>query len=331
MDKLIEQISSDLKIPPYSGESYDEYCQRVIYSALGIWCLNYANRVVENQTGISKNALTRKVASLIESYLKIFPSAQNYFIDNNSVGLHIRQVYEELGYLITNDQRLVISPFGRGVKLDNGHYLYYGLQNNFEYMSGLAIVTSRAKYTDSITNVLVRDEINPIAYVKANYDPVLFNKWDAIVDDLLFFDPLCSGNISNSWKNEPTTELSIAKNERLKVFYRVICRDGKILYYVNEKSIGDKESIFGYDYRRLYYSLKYFYGNPFSIKIEELDDKYNMIKAYGRFPNRERYYLSLIGWALKAFDNQDAYIVRKDFYHTIKAAMLKIGITANEE
>ena len=123
-----------------------------------------------------------------------------------------------------------IAPFGRGLKLDNGRYLYYGLQNNFEYMSCLAIVTSSARYEDSITNVLIRDEINPIAYVKSNFDPVLFSNWNSVVDGLVFFDPLHSGNISSSWKNEPTTELSIAKNEQLNVFYRVICKNGKILY-----------------------------------------------------------------------------------------------------
>ena len=287
--------------------------------------------MVENQTGISKNALTRKITTLLDSYLNIFPNTQNYFKNSNSVGLQIRQVYEELGYLILEDQRLKISPFGRGLKLNNEHYLYYGLQNSFEYMSGLAIVTSRVKYVDSITNVLVRDEINPIAFVKANYDPVFFDKWDSVVDGLLFFDPLHSGNISSSWKNEPTTELSIAKNEQLNVFYRVICKNGKILYYISEKVVSDKESIFGYDYRRLYYSLKYFYGNPFSIKIDEVDDHYIKIKSYGRLPNRERYFLSLIGWALNDFDNRDVYIVRKDFYHVIKEAMLKIGIITNED
>ena len=331
MDKLIEQISCDLKIPTYSGESYDAFCQRIIYSALGIWCLNYTNRMVENQTGISKNALTRKISTLLDSYLNIFPNTQNYFKSNNFVGLHIRQVYEELGYLILDDQMLKTAPFGRGLKLDNERYLYYGLQNNFEYMSGLALVTSRAKYVESITNVLVRDEINPIAYVKANYDPVFFDKCDSVVDGLLFFDPLRSGNISSSWIDEPTTELTIAKNEQLNVFYRVICKEGKILYYLTEKVSSDKESIFGYDYRRLYYSLKYFYGNPFSIKIDEVDENYIKIKSYGRFPNREQYFLSLIGWALNDLDNQDAYIVRKDFYHVIKEAMLQIGIITNED
>lgn len=331
MDKLIEQISRDLKIPLYSDEGYDSFCQRILYSSLGIWCLSYANRMIENQTGISKNALTRKVTSLIDSYLKIFPNSQSYFKSDNSSGLQIRQIYEELGYLILEDQRLKIAPFGRGLKLDNERYLYYGLQKDFEYMSGLAIVTSRVKYVDSITNVLVRDEINPIAYVKSNYDPVLFNKWDAVVDELLFFDPLHSGNISSSWKSEPTTELSIAKNEQLNVFYKVICKDGKILYYVSEKRETDKESIFGYDYRRLYYSLKYFYGNPFSLKINELDDNYIKIKTYGRFPNREQYFLSLIGWPLNDFDNRDEYIVRRDFYRVVKEAMLKIGIITNED
>lgn len=331
MDKLIEQISCDLNILPYIGEAYDGFCQRILYSSFGIWCLSYANRMIENQKGISKNALTRKVSALIDSYLKLFPNTQNYFKGNNSVGLKIKQIYEELGYLVLEDQRLKIAPFGRGLKLDNEHYMYYGLPNDFEYMSGLAIVTDRAKYEDSITNVLVRDEINPIAYVKSNFDPIYFNKWESVVDDLLFFDPLHSGNISSSWKDEPTTELSIAKNDQLNVFYKVICKDGKILYYSNEKNVSDKVSIFGYDYRRLYYSLKYFYGNPFTIKIKEVDEYYIRFNTYGRFPNREQYFLSLIGWGLSDFDSRDAYIVRKDFYKVIKEAMLKIGIITEED
>lgn len=330
MDKLIEQISHDLNIPMFNGEGDDGFCERILYSSFGIWCLNYASRSIENQEGISKNALTRKLTSLIDSYLNIFPNTKEYFKVADTVGIHIRQIYEELGYLILEDQRLKVAPYGRGVELNNEHYLFYGLKDKFEYISGLAVITSIAKYKDTVTNVLVRDEVNPMAFVKANYDPILFNKWNLSIEGLSFFDPLRSSNISNSWNSEPTTELSIAKNEQLNLFYRVICKEGKILYYLTEKSDNDKDSIFGYDYRRLYYSLKYFYGNPFQVKVSRIDSNYIKINAYGRFPNREQYFLSLIGWAANEFDNRDIYIVRKDFYEIIKQLLLSIGVTIVE-
>ena len=53
MNKLILQIAQDLNIPIFLEETEDDYINRILYSALGVWCLNLAER--KGATGFNAN------------------------------------------------------------------------------------------------------------------------------------------------------------------------------------------------------------------------------------------------------------------------------------
>ena len=49
-------MADDMGICPYANEAAESYGYRVIYSALGLWCLKSALSEKENIKGISKSA-----------------------------------------------------------------------------------------------------------------------------------------------------------------------------------------------------------------------------------------------------------------------------------
>ena len=54
MNELISAMASDMGIEPYYYESNDSYYYRILFSALGQWCLKSASSI----EGISKHAQT---------------------------------------------------------------------------------------------------------------------------------------------------------------------------------------------------------------------------------------------------------------------------------
>lgn len=329
MDKMIESMSADMDIPRYRSEPDEDYYKRIIYSALGLWGLNYAKRQVENESGISKIALTKRLNNLTDVYSSIYPCISRYFHAEESVGLYIRKIYEELGYMIYDQHKLKVAKYGRGLEIAENQYLYFGLPNVIEFMSGLGIVSRDAFLMDNITNILVRDNLTPINYVKNSYDLIGFAEWNKHSECMSYFNPLSGCNISNSWKDYPTTEFTVAKDSSNN-YFKVICRDNKIKYYSNDESDMFPEGLFGSDYRRLYYCLKYYYDNPFNVTIKKLDTEHSLLKLHGRLPNREQMFLSLVGWPLESFNNKNHYLIRKEFISVIVTSLKKLGVITNE-
>lgn len=329
MDNMIDRMSSDMNILRYRSESDEDYYKRIIYSALGLWGLNCAKRQLEDQSGISKIALTKKLNNLTDVYSSIYPGISGYFHSEESVGLYVRKVYEELGYLIYDQHKLKVAQYGRGLELVENQYLYFGLPNKIEFMSGLGIVSCDVFFMDNITEILIRDNLTPINYVKNSYDLIGFTEWNKNSEGMSYFNPLARCNISNSWQDYPTTEFTVAKDSSNN-YYRVICRDNTIKYYLNEGIDAFPEGLFGSDYRRLYYCLKYYYDNPFNVTIKELDKDYSLLNLHGRVPNREQMFLSLVGWPLVSFNNKNSYVIRKEFISVIATCLNKLGIITNE-
>ena len=53
MERLFEVMAEDMGITPYKGESEDSYIYRIVFSALGLWCLTNARTEMQDIKGIS--------------------------------------------------------------------------------------------------------------------------------------------------------------------------------------------------------------------------------------------------------------------------------------
>lgn len=186
MNELAKTIVENLKIQKYKDEDDTSYLSRLIYSSLGLWCLTLGKNSSDNIIGVSKNYLTRKLNSLLEEYIDIFPKTKQYFypqsknqydeiknLEKTELAIFIRNLYEETGYfLTTKDNYNVLNPGREIIPLSNGMFLYFGIPKYGFIMTGLGINTFENKNKGieiNIKDFLIRDIFTPEEFVETNF------------------------------------------------------------------------------------------------------------------------------------------------------------------
>lgn len=328
MNKLIQRISQDLSISTFYGETEKDFVNRIVYSALGAWCLNLADRKGPEGNNATKTFLTRELNKLSKSYIQLFPQFAN-FVGNADIGLFIRTVYEELGILVSENGVIQTAKFGRGLDIFDD-ILYFGLPEHIVRVDGLGMISSTATYKADINEILIRDSISPIKLIQELYDLIYFDEWNRDIV-LEFFDPQSNSNISSSWKRECNVKYTFARNPDTKDYYRVICDDNmQVRLYTIDNSTDNNQTLTGCEYRRKYYALKYYYSSPFKVFFKNIDDEYSRIKIYGKLPNRESFFLSLISWPINSIENKMEFIIRNKYLPMLNYLLNNLGIELQE-
>lgn len=328
MNKLIQRIAQDLNISMFSGEAEQDFANRILYSALGVWCLNLAERKGTTGYNANKTFLTRELNRLSASYTQLFPQFAE-FIGETDIGLFIRTIYEELGLLVCENDVIQTAKYGRGLDVSED-FLYFGLPEHIVRVDGLGIISDSAIYKAEINEILIRDKISPTDLIQELFDPIYFDEWDRDIA-LEFFDPLSKANISSSWKRECKVKYTFAKNPDTNDHYRVICDENlQVRLYVLDNSTDNKQILTGCEYRRKYYALMHYYSSPFKVYVKQIDDEYSCIKLYGKLPNRESFFLSLISWPIRSVENTMEIIVRNKCLSTVNKLFYNLGIEVQE-
>ena len=79
MKGLLLTMSADMGIKRFSGETEDSFTYRVLFSALGKWCLRTADNISGDNHGTTKHNQTIVLKNLIDKYTKIFPTTSDRF------------------------------------------------------------------------------------------------------------------------------------------------------------------------------------------------------------------------------------------------------------
>jgi hypothetical protein len=330
MKELLISMAKDMGITPYNGEDPNSFTYRVIYSALGMWCLWTAKSSSFGKIGSTKQYQTLVLNELFQRYKDLYPSLSNKFVDSTNPQLkfsvHFRRVYEETGYLLTDENnRNRPSNFGRSIPIGTKS-LYFGIPDSAYKVNGLGIFTDPTHYTSILREFLIRDSLSISNYVlgKYNYADFYERKFYSDKSSFQFFNPLSNKAISQSWSYNMVTDFSVARNEQ-KQYYRVIReRDGKILFADENHELSD--SFTSYEYRRLYYALKAYYRNPSVAIIQNLDAEYIMLKLSGHLPNREYYFLLLLSWPVQNVFDKRIFVTKKEFVPEITSTLNNLGI-----
>ena len=324
MNRLILQIAQDLNIPIFLEETEEDYINRILYSALGVWCLNLAERKGATGFNANKTFLTRELNKLAKSYTQLFPQFSN-FVGETDIGLFIRTIYEELGVLYFENDVIQTAKYGRGLDVSDG-VLYFGLPECIERVDGQGIISDSAVYKVDLNEILIRDLISPTKLIQELFDPIHFDAWNKDIM-LEFFDPLSKLNTSSSWKRECKVKFTYARNPDTKDHYRVICDDNfQVQLHVLDNSVDNNQTLTGCEYRRKYYALMSYYSSPFNVFISNIDDEYSRIKFYGKLPNREGFFLALISWPIKSVENAKEFIVRNKYLFVLNNMFDNLGI-----
>lgn len=331
MNEFLNAMSSDMDINRYKGESDDSFNYRLCYSALGQWCLRTAQNTSGCIVGSTKHNQTLVVNELLQLYSKLFPHIADKFIDirNNRAifSVHIRRVYEETGYLLTDSgNRNRLANYGRTVQMGKNS-LFFGVPKTPYSVNGLGICSKPTKYKSSVHEFLIRDNLNCEEYLQTQFDITDFYEKDINMNELEFFNPSSKNVPSLSWSKIMETDYSVARRSEWGPFYRVIRESGGTnLLFADEPIEPQNDNLDSYEFRRLYFALKAHYNNPLIANIIKKDEVYSNIKIGGHLPNREYFYLLLLSWPENnAFDKVN-FLLKNDFISEVATMLKNIGI-----
>lgn len=326
---LLLTMARDLQIKPYSNESDKSFISRLIYSALGLWCLRTAKNKNEEKFGTSKHNQTIVLNDLLSRYREMFPFIDDYFSDRGvyqtSIPVHIRKIYEETGYLLTNDSNYnELANFGRGINFAKD-FLYFGIPTKISFMSGLGIFACDSDYSISVKDFLVRDSLTCREYLESKYNFIDFYTKDIDVANLEFFNPRLKCSPSQSWSEQLNTNMSVARNKNLGVYYRVL-NDTDAIMFSDEPLNVEYDAFTSYDFRRLYFSLKMYYGSAVKAIITKVDNDYSFIRLGGHLPNRELYLLLLLSWPKNNVYDKINFVIQNRFISIVTNFLENIGV-----
>lgn len=330
MNELLKAMSADMGIDRYHGEPEDSFVYRLCYSALGQWCLRTAQNLSDGNIGTTKHNQTIVLNELISRYSQLFPSVANGFVNVSdpqlSFAVFIRRVYEETGYLLTDENnRNRVANFGRCIPI-GGTALFFGIPNSTYAVNGLGAYTNSTPYMVSSREFLIRDDLTWEQYFQSQFDIIDFYDKDINLDELEFFNPLLNNVPSLSWGRQMKTDCTVARKSELGPYYRIMRINSIYLQFADESAELQNDSFISYEFRRLYFALKAHYNNSLNATISTQDAEYSKIKISGHLPNREYYYLLLLSWPVNnAFDKVN-FLIRNDFIPEVTVALKNIGI-----
>ena len=334
MNELLSTMSTDMGIKHYSGETEDSFIYRVLYSALGLWCLRTAQNKEIDTFETTKNNQTIVLKNLLDKFTTIFPSVSKYFNDTSNrqieFSVFVRRVYEETGYLITNDNnRNEIANYGRSIDFGEKS-LFFGYPMSDYTVNGLGIFTSPTNYLVPVKEFLIRDDLTYEEYFNAQFDPIDFYDRDIDLNELEFFNPLSINAPSHSWEKWRNTECTIARKNIYGPYYKVM-KTSENLYFADEPVEQQNDTFTSYEYRRLYFAIKAYYGTPLKATITKIDNTYSVIKLDGHLPNREYYFLLLLSWPVRNAFDKIWFLAHNDLVVDIIDVLKNLGITIEKE
>ncbi len=333
MNELISIMADDMNIHPYTNEPAEYFGYRVIYSALGLWCLTSALSEKEGKRGISKNAQSILLHDLSKKYVELCPMAKRFLFAsrNIDIAIFIRNIYEQTGYLLTLDNNYnVLNNSGETIKVSETEYLYFGLPATYYIVNGLGIHCRNGRHEVKLNDFLIRDSLTPEEYIKVKYDECDFNERDIDVAELEFFNPFYYGNISNSWHGYMKSNMTMARKSKMGPYYKTIRKEDGTILFADDSSEDELDALTGAEFRRLYIALRYHYDNPMQLLICPIDEAYSYIRILGQLPNREYFYLLMNAWPRYGFFDRNHFIIRNELTIQTAEVLGAIGFTARK-
>ncbi len=325
MNDLISCMARDMKITSYANESQNSFTYRVLFSALGQWCLYMLKEGRGSRYGKTKHYQTEILNNLIRKYNEIYPETREQLtLEDSSLSLLIRHIYEETGYIFTDEfNRNHLNRTSRCVDFGN-RKLSLNLAHNAE-INGLGIYNDLSTDCISWREFIVRDNLTVNQYVNANFEIVSFDKAQNQLDDIQYFNPLSQLSPSQSWSTKAYTNYTIGRKSAIGPFYRIQNYDGE-MFCCLERASDISETITAFEYRRMYFALKAYYNNPVKMRVHRVDSEYSRLRFSAHLPNREYYLLLLLSWPDKYAGNRIEFLTKNVFLEFITEVMMNLGI-----
>lgn len=334
MNILLNQMANDMFICRYDRETDFSFVYRIIYSALGLWCLKSGLNVYLGVRGETKGSQTIFLNELMEKLIEQQPDVSSMFHDNtnekSNFSVHVRRIYEETGYFLVdiNNQNL-LANYGRSVEFAEKS-LFFGIPDKMFTIRGLGIFIEKTKNSISINDFLIRDRLIPNQYILSQYDANGFQHMEHDFDQIQYYNPK-SLSSSSPWTKDLNTNFSVSRNIITNSHHKVLRDEFHSVLYSNEIDSNHDDSFTSNEYRRLYFALKQYYNNPIIAYITNIDEMYSKIEFSNYLPNREYYLMLLISWPFRNAFDKSQFLVHNDLICDIACMLTNIGIKVKEK
>ena len=344
-DNLINNISNELRIFRFQDENIENFINRLLFSALGIWIIQSTldKSYVENynQIGVSKSYITRKVTKIAEEYVSLFPNFSIY-LDNLTTSdfvAKIREEYEKAGYIVPTgfNEFITISNTRKGIVNDEFMILRNNLGETSTKIIGLGSfkVDNNPKDAIDFMELLYIPKVNAKEWTSNYIERLRWGNASPLGESTRYFDMNIKKNFYNCWSsNYPkVNNITIYKTNDWDYGFAKIHNNVVIGIKIPSWLIGQgnnySERLFDNDVRRFMYGLKALSDNSVKALLIKKVDHY-CLRIFNALPSRENTALQLLGWRSIKYIDEFNYIIPRETYEVVKKLLLNLSIDVEE-
>lgn len=346
--EMIKTMSDDLNIYQFKNELEEEYLNRLIYSAIGLWmqysildhdlndCELYSKR------GVSKAYLTRKINKIVMEYISIFPSFADFISDLQIAKFvaKIRTYYEQAGYFVPFGFSEFIIPASIQKAKVNATCLIvrndFDIENAKSVGLGLFVENKMMNENNTISELFYLPKINAQNWTVEFIENINWANAAKLGEGTQYFDMKRDKSNHECWieKYPDDCEVTLYKTNDWDYGFSKIYNNKHVGVAIPNFLIGNEntesEKLFNNDVRRFMYGLKAMKNNHTKAIIKSNED-YSELILFNGLPERERITLQFLGWHKKSFLDEYHYIIPMDLLVTVKKILENLSMNIMEK
>lgn len=329
--KLITQMTNDLRIQQYQGEEPKHYYARLIYSALADWirfCLYDETLNDDEMIGEkSKRYVLKRGIEMLELFLSFFPECEAYF--KNGEELAPKEVIQQIRNNMVRSGELIENKNHYIQILDQKYrqYLGYGIYREFgiskirdRYHVGLAQIKQSIR-KDEI-KIDITDPGKLINWIIRNGKREKLEEFDRFE----FFNPYIKDIPSKCWGR-------FQRNTNFENYWlvRLKAKDGIRYGIIQNKyedyiiSWMDDRLITWHEERRIILGFRFLVNNKVRIGAKKIGE--GILLSLGAWlPEKETILLQTYCWPYDNVFSKNKYIVPQNMWNYFKNLFIQLRI-----
>lgn len=345
MNELLHQIASDLSIYKFDYESYTDFGDRILYSALATWGkvqvlgTSYANLtdIDKEYPYTSKRYITEKLKTISEGLIYSIPHNNEwiYSNDNSSIGYDISKfIIEKLLFCYQlskmNNNKWITATPEKIVYFKNNQLILGGTDWNCNEIAANSVGLGSWQIKDEKCSENYKDIFNiPHCSLKDYYNSIkrnaLWQPTDINEEEYEYFSSGTGLWHSKAWKvfNKKYIPegISVIRNVNQKYNYNLLLNEeGRILTAKLDKWYTSENEI-----RRIMYALECYRGKPAEFKAKNKGQVIEL-HCHSPLPDAENRILLMASWPKRNY--RDIYVreIPEFLWGDIKYILSNLGI-----
>ena len=331
-DFLCQAIAKDLRLEQDDSEENISFINRVIYSASSCWlktkCLDVLSDDDAQTMGVSSHYLSLQLTSILEEYLKCFPSLELFLGKNNlheAASIVIKRMRRHGEVVGNNDgywklTSLTRSHLGKNIYTLKGCLLDHGVS-----YSGLATI----QYVNEVPRHLSTE--TALQWFTKFSGSLKWIDCPYSLNEVEIFDPAVTHkNNYSAWRMQTTPSFAInmarrPQNEFQKEYFLLRTSNQK-----TKMALIDKNLITLKEHRRIIFALRQAYKHPLTIKVEKKNRRILDVKFPCKLPEKESRLLEVYGWPKTSIEDRFNFQFIPVVWQAIRPQFVALGLNFTE-